>query len=174
MTCIGKQRLLTVGTLNIKRFTITVFQAQIQHFNNRWNCNINVGKNRNKMKFATDQKSHMDGVYFTEERNNTINDHWQFKKKNIMVTDLEKWLMNVHNIVYERHKINSEVGRPAVHNKLVWESREGWYKSTTFRFRTCSNKGLTETQIMLRFCHLEVETCKYMSKLLILNNYFEH
>lgn len=81
MTCIGKQRLLTVGTLNIKRFTITVFQAQIQHFNNRWNCNINVGKNRNKMKFATDQKSHMDGVYFTEERNSTINDHWQLKKQ---------------------------------------------------------------------------------------------
>lgn len=33
------------------------------------------------MKFATDQKSHMDGVYFTEERNSTINDHWQLKKK---------------------------------------------------------------------------------------------
>lgn len=66
------------------------------------------------MKFATDQKSHMDGVYFTEKRNSTINDHWQFKKQNktkknptpkpIMVTDLEKWLMNVHNIIYERHK----------------------------------------------------------------------
>lgn len=34
------------------------------------------------MKFATDQKSHMDGVYFTEKRNSTINDHWQFKKQN--------------------------------------------------------------------------------------------